>query len=151
VPIEEVKASPYFTPPLPSFTRKPQAEQKPAIDLFGEPIKPAAPKQEPIESSATGKQQALFGKSGQPGQRNLFADKGVPEDLVQKQPEPKGDTPWTGGEIAKGRVYNIPTKELHVDPERFQFKIHVNKEGVTDELKSVRKWNPDFAGVLAVW
>ena len=41
------------------------------------------PKAKPIESSKA-KPQALFGKSGQPGQRNLFADKGVPDDLVAK-------------------------------------------------------------------
>lgn len=59
--------------------------------------------------------------------------------------------PWQGGEIAPGQVYNAPTSALAVDPGRFQFKQKVNKEGVTEELKGVTEWNPDFAGVLSVW
>lgn len=151
-PTEEaaVKHAQTVNPP-----KQPATPPKPATDLFGTPVKPESGKADPIESLG-GKQQNLFGKKGLPGQQNLFADAGVPESMVQKPQkpaaeQPKGDTPWTGGEIAKGRVYNIPTKDLHIDPERFQFKIKVNREGVTDELKSVRKWNPDFAGVLAVW
>ena len=78
--------------------------------------------------------------------------------MIQKQrpqdnavtPE-SGAEPWEGNEPVRGHVYNIPIQHLHVDPERFQFKLNVNSEGVTDELKSVRKWNPDFAGVLSVW
>lgn len=50
-----------------------------------------------------------------------------------------------------GEVYNIAPGELKVDPARFQFKLNVDKSGVTDELKSIKSWNPDFAGVLAVW
>jgi hypothetical protein len=61
------------------------------------------------------------------------------------------DNPWEGGQIVKGRVYNAPVEHLHVDPQRFQFKLNVNRQGVTDELKGVQQWNPDFAGVIAVW
>lgn len=50
-----------------------------------------------------------------------------------------------------GKTYNVATDQLHVDPTRFQYKVKgINKSGVTDELKGV-KFNPDFAGVLAVW
>lgn len=50
-----------------------------------------------------------------------------------------------------GKVYNVRTDELHIDPERFQYKLNTDKSGVTQELKSVRSWNPDFAGVISVW
>lgn len=133
---------------------QPAAPSKPATDLFGAPVKPDAPKAEPIESLG-GKQQNLFGKKGLPGQQNLFADAGVPESMVQKPQAPaeppKGDTPWTGGEIAKGMVYRAPLSALHVDPDRFQFKLNVNKQGVTDELKEVEAFDVDFSGVVAVW
>lgn len=51
----------------------------------------------------------------------------------------------------KGDVYNVPTGQLHVDPQRFQYKMNTNADGVTDELKSVKTFNPDLAGVISVW
>ena len=75
----------------------------------------------------------------------------TPSDQIKRTPAPKPE-PWKGtSEPEIGQVYNAPTNDLQVDPERFQFKMNTNKEGVTQELKSVGKWNPDFAGVLAVW
>lgn len=59
--------------------------------------------------------------------------------------------PWQGGTPVKGKVYNMPTGEIIADPARFQFKLNVNKEGVTDELKSVKKFDPEMAGVVSVW
>jgi hypothetical protein len=50
-----------------------------------------------------------------------------------------------------GKVYNAVPSELHVDPSRFQYKLGTDTSGVTAELKSVRAWNPDFAGVVSVW
>lgn len=74
----------------------------------------------------------------------------TPAPAAKPEP-PAADTPWTGAPIRKGEVYNIPVSQLRVDPTRFQFKIKVNAQGVTDEFKKVAVWNPDFAGVLAVW
>lgn len=59
--------------------------------------------------------------------------------------------PWEGGTIEKGRVYQVPTEHIIADPKRFQFKLNVNKEGVTEELKSVKKFDPELAGVVSVW
>jgi hypothetical protein len=51
-----------------------------------------------------------------------------------------------------GRAYNARTDKLKVDPARFQYKLNTdNAAGVTDEMKGVRTWNPDFAGVISVW
>lgn len=69
------------------------------------------------------------------------------------RPEPKA-APWHEGGAAPdfGAVYNAPTDALHVDPARMQFKLDTDAvTGVTAELKSVRTWNPDFAGVVSVW
>lgn len=70
---------------------------------------------------------------------------------VEAPAEPSAKEPWNGGDITRGHVYNIPTEQLAVDASRFQFKLHTDKAGVTDKLKSVTVWNPNFAGVLAVW
>jgi hypothetical protein len=60
--------------------------------------------------------------------------------------------PWASkAQPDHGKVYNAPVEALHVDPARFQFKLNVDKSGVTEELKSVKHWNPEFAGVLSVW
>lgn len=50
-----------------------------------------------------------------------------------------------------GSVARVPLGQLHVDPERFQFKMNVDKQGVTNELKGVKKFNPELAGVVATW
>lgn len=51
----------------------------------------------------------------------------------------------------RGRVYQVATKSLKVDPARFQFKTNTNAKGVTKELAGVKVFNPDFAGVMSVW
>lgn len=64
---------------------------------------------------------------------------------------------WTGRKGAPdkpvhGKVYNVPTTEMHVDPSRFQFKLNVQGPfGVGDEFRAVKVFNPDFAGVISVW
>lgn len=54
-------------------------------DLFGEPLPGVAAKPDEIQSLG-GKQMSLFGKQGLPGQRHLFTDAGVPDELVAKSP-----------------------------------------------------------------
>lgn len=54
------------------------AQMNEAFKLANAPVKP-----QPLAfDNLGGKQQALFGKSGKPGQMNLFADTGVPDELV---------------------------------------------------------------------
>lgn len=51
-----------------------------------------------------------------------------------------------------GDVVSVKPSEVKVDPARFQFKLNTSKStGASDELLSVREWNPDFAGILAGW
>lgn len=51
-----------------------------------------------------------------------------------------------------GMAYNVPTSSLKTDAKRFQFKVSgVGSDGVTSEMKEVRQWNPDFAGIITVW
>lgn len=54
------------------------------IDLFGNEI-PADRNPKRFETDAE-TQATLFSKTGKPGQANLFADIGVPDDLVAKPP-----------------------------------------------------------------
>jgi hypothetical protein len=69
-----------------NYEHKPQP--KPATNLFGEPAK-SAPKPKAVFDSSKGKQQTLFaGLNAKEGQMNLFADAGVPDDLVAKPQQP---------------------------------------------------------------
>lgn len=52
-------------------------------DLFGDELKSEPPEPERFENLG-GRQQSLFGKRGLPGQRHLFSDAGVPDELVAK-------------------------------------------------------------------
>ena len=47
-------------------------------------------------------------------------------------------------------VRSVPTRDLTLDPQRFQYKLNTSPEGVTDLLKG-KRWNDDLAGVISVW
>jgi len=49
-------------------------------------------------------------------------------------------------------VFTVPVGSLKTDAKRFQYKVKdIDADGVTQELKSVGKWNPELAGALLVW
>jgi hypothetical protein len=51
-------------------------------------------------------------------------------------------------------VQNVPFEKLHVDPERFQYKLNTGKSGVVREgsaLEGVKRFRPEFAGAILVW
>jgi hypothetical protein len=50
-----------------------------------------------------------------------------------------------------GKVYQVDPARIMVDPARFQFKLNTDSAGVTKELQSVGKFDPELAGVIAVW
>ncbi len=46
----------------------------------------------------------------------------------------------------------LSTAEMAADPARFQYKVSgIGSEGVTEELKEVDQFRPEFAGQLLVW
>ena len=61
-------------------------------------------------------------------------------------------TPQPGSVPAKGSTGSMLTADIHADPQRFQYKMNVNKEGVTGLLKG-QKWNPDLGLMypIGVW
>ncbi len=69
-----------------------------------------------------------------------------------------GDTSYYGirfdkaGPPLDSDTYRIPTKDLSLDPARFQYKVEgIGQGGVGEEMKSVQKWDPKRAGVISVW
>jgi 2'-5' RNA ligase len=54
--------------------------------------------------------------------------------------------------VADPKEIRVPIEDLHVDPQRFQYKMDAYlKGGVTDEYKGVTKFDRDKAGTIAVW
>lgn len=54
--------------------------------------------------------------------------------------------------VADPKEMRIPIEDIHVDPQRFQYKMDAYlKGGVTDEYKGVTKFDRDKAGTIAVW
>jgi ParB-like chromosome segregation protein Spo0J/Sec-independent protein translocase protein TatA len=82
-------------------------------------------------------------KSHFSGNRQVRSDRtSEPESLGRgrpKQPE-------------YGPGYNLPVSDLHIDPDRFQYKLNTdNDSGVTDKFKDTDKWDSTLAGIVAVW
>ena len=49
-------------------------------------------------------------------------------------------------------VRDLPTDQIHFDPERFQYKLNAHGEtGSVGSLAGVKKWDPELGGVLQVW
>jgi hypothetical protein len=67
-------------------------------------------------------------------------------------PTPETSAPRTEAAPAQSlRVSEMPVAEIDVEPDRFQFKIDTNSKGVGRELESVKKYDPNLAGVIQVW
>jgi hypothetical protein len=100
--------------------------------------------------------------------------KGLHEETLNPKPEeptpePKENKGWfKKGEGGRGgvqvrengtpaapkeeHVYTVDPKSLHVDPQRFQYKVSgIGAGGVTDELKGTKTWNPKLGGTILVW
>lgn len=50
-----------------------------------------------------------------------------------------------------GTVADLPVSSIRADPARFQFKANTGQGGAGEELRSVEKFDPEMAGVVAVW
>ncbi len=52
---------------------------------------------------------------------------------------------------APGTVTELETHHLHVDAQRFQYKIGAGKNGSVGSLAGVKRYDPELAGVVQVW
>lgn len=51
----------------------------------------------------------------------------------------------------KAQIERVDPSDLAVDAKTFQFKEGGDTEGVTERLRGVTKWRPEFAGTVIVW
>lgn len=100
----------------------------------GEPVAPAypvAPAQGALEAAAKARAKA---------QREAR----TVGDVVGEKPVETPTVPAASGK--PGAVVRMKTKDIGVDPSRFQFRMERNPE-----LENVKKWDVDLAGVSLVW
>jgi diguanylate cyclase (GGDEF)-like protein len=93
---------------------------------------------------------AKYSISGGIGETNAAAD----ADAIARKAEHKkaqGIAGRTEAAPSASSVRSEPVANIDVEPERFQYKLNTNEKGVGRELESVKKWNPDLAGVIGVW
>lgn len=51
----------------------------------------------------------------------------------------------------KSGVADVPTSDLNLDPNRFQYKLIHSKSGTSGSLTGVKKFDPELAGIIQVW
>ncbi|MBO7206752.1 MAG: hypothetical protein J6W10_03980 [Kiritimatiellae bacterium] len=68
--------------------------------------------------------------------------------LLDKTHYAPNAVPYTPPE--KGKIYEVPIDSLNLDPNRFQFKLNTNAQGVTDDLEGT-EFDPMQAGIIHVW
>ena len=110
-------------------------------------------------------QRVLMQASPAPAEQNLPAageEPAIPAGFHEEQPVVPAGTPTAptnedGQKAAAVKtpasgVAELPVSQIQADPARFQFKADTGgKAGVGDELKQIRTFNPDLAGVISVW
>jgi broad specificity phosphatase PhoE len=57
----------------------------------------------------------------------------------------------SSAEVAPGKVGEMKVSDLKVAPNKFQYKLSTDAEGVGTLLKETKVWNPDLAGIISVW
>lgn len=78
-----------------------------------------------------------------------FVDSSDPSD---KEVLPEDQAENVIGVNGENTVKSIPVKDLHIDPQRFQFKSRADKvTGVDESNKIGGTWDPKTAGNLYVW
>lgn len=68
--------------------------------------------------------------------------------LLDKPHYAPNAVPYTPPE--KGKIYEVPVDSLNLDPNRFQFKLNTNAQGVADDLEGA-EFDPMQAGIIHVW
>jgi hypothetical protein len=112
------------------------------IDLGPEQaeVRQVADRYEKVMREVTGKQPPAKPPAAPP------AAVAAPEPPLQ----PQGPSPRGFG-VDRAVETRMPVDQLQTDPQRFQYKLGVTKEGVRPEDVIQGEWNPNRAGVLLVW
>lgn len=115
---------------------------KPITTADGKPHKGIAVRPAAVAKAAEGK------PARDPAKRKATADKlrSLRSEVKAAKVDPASHT-----DHAPGHVGMVNTDLIHVDPERFQYKLAPGAGGATGSLSGVKKWDADLAGVVQVW
>lgn len=124
-------AAPPMAPPAPGVRARP-VETAPAPNVRALlPAPPTSPAGKSLHPTADGENGAARHADG------TFAP-------VPASPAP---LPAQDARLVPG----FPVSQLHLDPDRFQYKIGTGQGGNSGSLTDVKAFNPDFAGVVHAW
>ncbi len=80
------------------------------------------------------------------------AEEVVPPVVEEAEPAPAVEEPAVEAEAPPApQVRTAPVDSLSIDAKRFQFKRGLGEKGVSGLLRDVDVWDPNRAGVIAVW
>ena len=149
-------------PDGPATTKKTAKPAEPAQQAPGQqqqtmfPGVAPAPAKKPKVTPAAEEQGRLIPKG--PAEEAPVAAQPYPTD-AQGRIQPYGEalrtTPPPGVKVTRhGRWVGNATlhaDDVEMDPARFQYKMEVGEEGVSETLKEVRQFDPLYGGVVQVW
>lgn len=73
-------------------------------------------------------------------------ERAIALSITQKQISPTKSV-----SVLRSGVADVPVNELHLDPQRFQYKLVHGKSGASGSLTGVKKFDPELAGIVQVW
>jgi 2'-5' RNA ligase len=73
------------------------------------------------------------------------------KSLAPEPTKPERERQTLGLPPEPGRVGEMNIRDLKVAPNKFQYKLSTDAEGVGTLLKETKVWNPDLAGMVSVW
>lgn len=114
------------------------------LAIFEKPKEAQRAEEAPREAEAPSEEE---GVAREPGREVRVRDaaqpeKGAAEDRVAAE---------APAEAKRAAVQSMKVSDIEIDPQRFQFRIGKSKLGTTGRLAGVEKWEPSFAGIVAVW
>jgi hypothetical protein len=76
----------------------------------------------------------------------------APAAMPSLQPEAPAPQAATASPLQPGAIGEMDPADIKADPVRFQYKRDTGgAAGVGDELKGIKKYDPELGGVLSVW
>lgn len=109
-------------------------------------LQPMAPEVE-AESEVSENPFAQFDESNIPTVTERVDGESAPQESNEAEQE---ETEAAEPETNETGIYRVKTANVKVDPEQYQFRTKVNKDGVDNRLEGVQEWDDRRAGVVTI-
>lgn len=92
-----------------------------------------------------------YGAVEQPVAPPATPEPATPQSESGQTAEPEAAAEPAVSTTPPGTIAQMPTDQIRVDAPRFQFKQNVGQGGAGEELRVVKKFDPEKSGILSVW